>query len=75
MSESKVLQPFQPATMSSAHLAAVSFLARYGGRTHELYEYQLKEWFAWCDSNALDPLVGSSEHTSSSTSAASANEA
>jgi integrase/recombinase XerD len=58
MSESKVLQPFQPTTMSSAHLAAVSFLARYGGRTHELYEYQLKEWFAWCDSNGLDPLVG-----------------
>lgn len=58
MSDANVLQPFQPATMSSAHLAAVSFLARYGGRTRELYEYQLKEWFAWCDSNALDPLVG-----------------
>ena len=58
MSDAKVLQPFQPATMSSAHLAAVSYLARYSGRTRELYEYQLKEWFAWCDSNALDPLVG-----------------
>ena len=58
MSEPKVLQPFQPATMSSAHLAAVSFLARYGGRTHELYEYQLKEWFSWCETNGLDPLVG-----------------
>jgi integrase/recombinase XerD len=58
MSEPKVLQPFQPATMSTAHLAAVSFLARYAGRTHALYEYQLKEWFSWCDGNALDPLVG-----------------
>lgn len=58
MSEPKVLQPFQPTTMSSAHLAAVSFLACYAGRTHQLYEYQLKEWFSWCDSNALDPLVG-----------------
>jgi site-specific recombinase XerD len=58
MSEPKVLQPFQPATMSTAHLAAVSFLARYAGRTHQLYEYQLREWFSWCDSNALDPLVG-----------------
>ncbi len=58
MSDANVLQPFQPATMSSARLAAVSYLARYSGRTRELYEYQLKEWFAWCDSNALDPLVG-----------------
>ena len=58
MSDAKVLQPFQPATMSSAHLAAVSFLARYGGRTRELYEYQLKEWFAWCETNGIDPLVG-----------------
>ena len=39
MSDAKVLQPFQPATMSSAHLAAVSYLARYSGRTRELYEY------------------------------------
>ncbi|MGA8045657.1 MAG: tyrosine-type recombinase/integrase [Dermatophilaceae bacterium] len=58
MSEPKVLQPFQPATMSTAHLAAVSFLARYGGRTHELYEYQLREWFSWCQNNGIDPLVG-----------------
>ena len=58
MSEPKVLQPFQPATMSTAHLAAVSFLALYAGRTHQLCEHQLREWFSWCDSNALDPLVG-----------------
>ena len=32
--------------MSTAQLAAVSFLARYSGRTHHLYAFQLREWFA-----------------------------
>ena len=31
------LLPFQPATMSTAQLAAVSYLARYSGRTHLEY--------------------------------------
>jgi len=44
--------------MSTAQLAAVSYLARYSGRTHTLYAYQLREWFEWCQANALDPLVG-----------------
>ncbi|MGI8946615.1 MAG: tyrosine-type recombinase/integrase [Ornithinimicrobium sp.] len=44
--------------MSTAQLAAVSYLARYSGRTHTLYAYQLKQWFAWCEGSALDPLVG-----------------
>ena len=44
--------------MSTAQLAAVSFLARYSGRTHHLYAFQLREWFAWCERNGLDPLVG-----------------
>ena len=44
--------------MSTAQLAAVSFLARYSGRTHHLYQFQLQEWFAWCERNGLDPLVG-----------------
>ena len=39
-------------------MAAVSFLARYAGHTHELYAYQLRRWFAWCEANGLDPLVG-----------------
>ncbi len=52
------LLPFQPATMSTAQLAAVSYLARYSGGTHTLYAYQLREWFTWCDSHGLDPLVG-----------------
>lgn len=52
------LLPFQPATMTPAQLAAVSFLARYAGATHHLYAYQLRRWFGWCESNGLDPLVG-----------------
>lgn len=49
---------FQPSTMSTAQLAAVSYLARYAGRTHTLYSYQLSQWFTWCETNGLDPLVG-----------------
>ena len=74
MSTPDAVLPFQPATMSTAQLAAVSYLARYSGHTHVLYAYQLRQWFAWCEGNGLDPLVaGSSEPTSSSTSAGSAS--
>jgi integrase/recombinase XerD len=52
------LLPFQPTTMSSAQLAAVSYLARYSGHTPSLYAYQLRRWFAWCDTNGLAPLAG-----------------
>ena len=55
---STTLLPFQPDAMSTAQLAAVSYLARYSGRTHALYAFQLRRWFAWCESNGLDPLVG-----------------
>jgi integrase/recombinase XerD len=58
MSASTTLLPFQPASMSTAQLAAVSFLARYSGRTYALYAYQLRRWFGWCQTNGLDPLVG-----------------
>ena len=58
MSSPSSLLPFQPATMSPAQLAAVSFLARYGGRTHVLYAYQLRQWFTWCETHGLDPLAG-----------------
>ena len=58
MSAPTILLPFQPSSMSTAQLAAVSFLARYSGRTHTLYAFQLRQWFAWCEANALDPLVG-----------------
>jgi len=58
MSGPAPLLPFQPATMSIAQLAAVSYLARYAGRTHVLYSFQLRQRFAWCERNGLDPLVG-----------------
>ncbi len=58
MSASTTLLPFRPSRMSTAQLAAVSFLARYSGRTHALYAFQLREWFGWCESHGLDPLVG-----------------
>ncbi|WP_101523217.1 tyrosine-type recombinase/integrase [Nocardioides houyundeii] len=57
MSDSTVF-PFQPFTMTAAQLAAVSYLARYSGRTHRLYAYQLRRWFTWCENNGLDPLLG-----------------
>jgi hypothetical protein len=44
--------------MSTAQLAAVSLLARCSAHTHALYAHQLREWFAWCEGNGLDPLVG-----------------
>jgi integrase/recombinase XerD len=51
------LLPFEPLSMSSAQVAAVSFLARYAGHTHELYAYQLRRWFEWCEASGLDPLL------------------
>jgi len=58
MSTESRLLPFRPTSMTTAQLAAVSFLARYAGHTHESYAYQLRRWFEWCESNALDPLIG-----------------
>ena len=75
MSDPTIPLPFQPTTMTTAQLAAVSYLARYSGRTHILYAYQLRQWFAWCQTNGLDPLIGSSAPTSSCTSAGSATTA
>ncbi len=57
MSASTLL-PFQPMAMSQAQLAAVSYLARYSGRTHDLFALQLRRWFTWCEANDLDPLIG-----------------
>jgi integrase/recombinase XerD len=52
------LLPFQPDAMTPAQRVAVSYLARYSGHTHALYASQLRCWFAWCETNALDPLIG-----------------
>jgi integrase/recombinase XerD len=37
MPANTVLLPYQPSAMSTAQLAAVSYLARYAGHTHHLY--------------------------------------
>jgi len=58
MMSTTALLPFQPDEMTPAQLAAVSYLARYTGQTHTLYAYQLRRWFTWCETNALDPLAG-----------------
>ena len=58
MSTESRLLPFQPTTMTAAQLAAVSFLARYAGHTHELYTYQLRRWFQWCEGNDAGPAHG-----------------
>ena len=58
MSAPTALLPFQPSTMSTAQLAAVSFLARYSGRTHRLYAFQLREWFSWCEGTGWTRWVG-----------------
>lgn len=52
------LLPFQPDAMTPAQLAAVSYLARYSAHTHQLYAYQLRRWFGWCEANGLDALIG-----------------
>ncbi|MEZ5095989.1 MAG: site-specific integrase [Nocardioides sp.] len=36
----------------------MSYLARYSGRTHDLYAMQLRRWFSGCEANDLDPLIG-----------------
>lgn len=37
--------------------AAVAFLARYTGPTHQLYTRYLGQFLAWCDRNQLQPLA------------------
>ena len=56
MSSTSPLLPFQPMSMTTAQLAAVSFLARYGGHTHDLYSYQLRRWFECCEGNGQPHL-------------------
>jgi len=72
MSAPTTLLPFQPATMSTAQLVAVFYLARYSGRTHALYAFQLRKWFAWCEINGpVDPWRSDRSPASQSTDATS----
>lgn len=59
MPQPTTVHPFQPLAMSPTQLAAVSYLGPLlRSHTHTLYAFQLRRWFAWCDPNALGPLVG-----------------
>ena len=44
--------------MSTAQLAAVSYLARYSGHIKPACPPQPQRWFASCRANGLDPLLG-----------------
>jgi hypothetical protein len=43
--------------VDDAQLAAVSFLARYSGRTLEAYRHDLRGYFQWASSNDVDVLT------------------
>jgi hypothetical protein len=60
MPNATTLLPFQPLAMSPAQLAAVSYPARYSGRTHSLYAFQLRRWFAWCDAATSTVMASTS---------------
>jgi integrase/recombinase XerD len=50
------------AAMDPLQLATLGFLARYKGRTLEAYTLDLKSYFAWCNTNGLQPLHATRPH-------------
>ena len=48
--------------IDEAQLAAVAFLARYGGRTLESYRADLRQYFRWAVEAGLAPLAASRAH-------------
>jgi len=48
--------------LDEAQLAAVAFLARYGGRTLESYRTDLRQFFQWCADVDVAPLSASRAH-------------
>lgn len=57
MSYSTVPAPvFTGRTATQAELAAMGFLARYSGPTHDAYQTSLRILFSWCGSVNADPL-------------------
>ena len=55
-----VLRADQP--FDEAQLAAVAFLARYGGRTLESYRADLRQFFQWASSVGVPPLAATRTH-------------
>jgi hypothetical protein len=48
--------------LDEAQLAAVAFLARYGGRTLESYRADLRQYFQWCADVEVAPLAVTRTH-------------
>ena len=48
--------------LDEAQLAAVAFLARYGGRTLESYRADLRQFFQWCAHVEVAPLAATRTH-------------
>jgi integrase/recombinase XerD len=48
--------------LDEAQLAAVAFLARYGGRTLESYRADLRQFFQWCADVEVPPLAATRTH-------------
>ena len=48
--------------LDEAQLAAVAFLARYGGRTLESYRADLRQFFQWCHGVGVAPLAATRAH-------------
>jgi integrase/recombinase XerD len=56
-----VLRADEP-RLDEAELAAVAFLARYGGRTRESYRADLRQYLAWIAAAGVPPLQATRAH-------------
>lgn len=56
MQNATLATPLTLGNLPPAQQAAISFLARYTGGTHDLYRRYLDQWLVWCADNNLDPL-------------------
>jgi integrase family protein with SAM-like domain len=54
--------PQSEAGFDEAQVAAVAFLARYGGRTLEAYRHDLRMFFQWAGDHGLEVLQPSRPH-------------
>jgi site-specific recombinase XerD len=56
------MERFDAGTVDDAQLAAMSFLARYSGRTLEAYRYDLRCFFQWATDSGLEVLDATRAH-------------
>ena len=62
-STSRVIgQPEAPFSLHEDDLAAVAFLARYRGQTHEAYRHDLRALFQWAADHDLAVLAATRTH-------------